>query len=121
MVGPAAKREAVAHLQSVMGLSERRACSIACADRKMMRYRSVVRRIRRCAAGFVLLPMIAAALAIGGCLCFCSERVSYPGSTSVYRLYREERLTVRNAGRAAVLWEHALPSWLPQVQRTLVA
>ncbi|TWH28262.1 hypothetical protein L611_004300000250, partial [Aminobacter sp. J15] len=26
MVGPAAKREAVAHLQAVMGLSERRAC-----------------------------------------------------------------------------------------------
>ena len=28
MVGPAAKREGVAHLQAVMGLSERRACSI---------------------------------------------------------------------------------------------
>ena len=28
MVGPAAKREGVAHLQAVMGLSERRACSM---------------------------------------------------------------------------------------------
>jgi putative transposase len=28
MVGPVAKREGVAHLQAVMGLSERRACSI---------------------------------------------------------------------------------------------
>lgn len=40
MVGPAAKRDAVAHLQSVMELSERRACSIVGADRTMVRYRS---------------------------------------------------------------------------------
>lgn len=40
MVGPVVKREAVAHLQAVMGLSERRACSIVGADRKMVRYRS---------------------------------------------------------------------------------
>jgi hypothetical protein len=40
MVGPAAKREAVAHLQTVMDLSERRACQIVGADRKMVRYRS---------------------------------------------------------------------------------
>ena len=40
MVGPAAQREAVAHLQSVLGLSERRACSIVSADRTMIRYRS---------------------------------------------------------------------------------
>jgi len=36
MVGPAAKREGVAHLQAAMGLSERRACSIVGADRKMV-------------------------------------------------------------------------------------
>ena len=40
MVGPAAKREAVAHLQAELGLSERRACTIVSADRKMIRYRS---------------------------------------------------------------------------------
>jgi hypothetical protein len=40
MVGPAAKRAAVAHLEAKLGLSERRACSIAGADRKMIRYRS---------------------------------------------------------------------------------
>jgi putative transposase len=40
MVGPAAKREAVAHLQAVMGLSERRSCSFVGADRKMVRYQS---------------------------------------------------------------------------------
>ena len=40
MVGPAVKREAVAHLQARMGLSERRACRIVGADRRMIRYRS---------------------------------------------------------------------------------
>jgi hypothetical protein len=34
MVGPAAKREAVAHLRSVLEMSERRACSVIAADRK---------------------------------------------------------------------------------------
>jgi hypothetical protein len=34
------QRDAVAHLQAVMGLSERRACNIVGADRKMIRYRS---------------------------------------------------------------------------------
>src|ERR1700753_160565 len=34
------KREGVAHLRATMGLSERRACSIVSADRKMVRYRS---------------------------------------------------------------------------------
>jgi len=40
MVGPAARREAVAHLRARFGLSERRACRIAGADRKMVRYQS---------------------------------------------------------------------------------
>ncbi len=40
MVGPSVKREAVAHLMAVSGLSERRACSLVDADRKMVRYKS---------------------------------------------------------------------------------
>jgi len=40
MVGAAGKREGVAHLQATLGLSERWACSIDNADRKMIRYRS---------------------------------------------------------------------------------
>jgi transposase InsO family protein len=40
MVRPAAKRASVAHLQAVMGLSERRACRIVEADRTMIRYQS---------------------------------------------------------------------------------
>jgi hypothetical protein len=49
-LGPAAKRAAVAHLQAVMSLSERRACSIVEADRKMIRCRSSRPPARLCAA-----------------------------------------------------------------------
>jgi transposase InsO family protein len=40
MVTPAAKRQAVAHLQATLGMSERRACAVVEADRTSMRYRS---------------------------------------------------------------------------------
>jgi hypothetical protein len=40
MVGPAAKREAVAHLRAALGLSERRACHLVGVERTMIRYRS---------------------------------------------------------------------------------
>ncbi|WP_442869788.1 IS3 family transposase, partial [Bradyrhizobium sp. CCBAU 11361] len=104
MVGPAAKRAAVAHLQAVMSLSERRACSIVGADRKMVRYRSsrppdaaLRGRLRDLATErrrfgyrrlFVLL-----------------RREGEPsGINRIYRLYREEGLTVRKrrARRKAV-------------------
>lgn len=95
MVGPAVKREAVAHLQAVMGLSERRACSIVGADRKMVRYQScrppeteLRGRLRDLANErrrfgyrrlFILL-----------------RREGEPsGINRIYRLYREEGLTVR--------------------------
>ena len=42
MVTPAVKREAVVHLKAHLGLSERRACEIAGADRKMVRYQSAL-------------------------------------------------------------------------------
>ena len=40
MVTPAAKREAVAHLQALLDVSERRACRVIAADRTTVRYRS---------------------------------------------------------------------------------
>ncbi|WP_373461696.1 IS3 family transposase [Sphingomonas sp. SORGH_AS_0879] len=40
LVTPAAKRQAVAHLQATLGMSERRACTVVGADRTSMRYRS---------------------------------------------------------------------------------
>ncbi|WP_376711802.1 IS3 family transposase [Bradyrhizobium altum] len=104
LVGPAAKRAAVAHLKAVMGLSERRACTIVGADRTMIRYSSsrppdaVLRgRLRDLAHErrrfgyrrlFVLL-----------------RREGEPsGINRIYRLYREEGLIVRKrrARRKAV-------------------
>lgn len=40
MVTPAAKREAVAHLQALLDVSERRACRVIAVDRTSIRYRS---------------------------------------------------------------------------------
>jgi transposase InsO family protein len=40
MVTPAAKREAVLHLQALLDVSERRACKVINADRTVIRYRS---------------------------------------------------------------------------------
>ncbi|WP_420874046.1 IS3 family transposase [Novosphingobium olei] len=40
MVTPAAKREAVAHLQALLDVSERRACRVIDADRTVIRYQS---------------------------------------------------------------------------------
>ena len=104
MVGPVAKREAVARLQAVMGLSERRACGIVGADRKMVRYRScrppdteLRGRLRELANArrrfgyrrlFVLLR----------------QQGEPSGRNRIYRLYREEGLSVRKrrARRRAV-------------------
>lgn len=104
MVGPAAKREAVAHLKVTMRLSERRACRIICADRKTIRYRSsrpveveLRAKLRDLANErrrfgyrrlFILL-----------------RRDGEPsGVNRIYRLYREEGLSVRKrkARRRAV-------------------
>ena len=95
MVGPAAKREGVAHLQAALGLSERRACNIVNADRKTIRYRScrppdteLRLRLRELANErkrfgyrrlFVLLR----------------QDGEPSGINRIYRLYREEGLTVR--------------------------
>jgi len=104
MVGPAAKRDAVAHLRGVLEVSERRACSLVAADRKMIRYRSrrppdteLRARLRELANQrrrfgyrrlFILL-----------------RREGEPsGINCIYRLYREEGLAVRKrrARRKAV-------------------
>lgn len=41
MVTPAAKRDAVTHLRSAHGVSERRACAVLQVDRSSMRYKPV--------------------------------------------------------------------------------
>lgn len=104
MVGPVAKREAVTHLKTVMGLSERRACQIISADRKMIRYRSC--RPPEVALRAKLRDLANQRRRFGYRRLFVLlRREGEPsGVNRIYRLYREEGLSVRKrkARRRAV-------------------
>ncbi|RXH12436.1 IS3 family transposase [Bradyrhizobium guangzhouense] len=94
MVGPAAKRAAVAHLQTPMGLSERRACSIVTADRTMVRYRS--RRTPDAELRVRLRELANERRRFGYRLFVLLRREGEPsGINRIHRLYREEGLAVR--------------------------
>jgi hypothetical protein len=80
MVGPAAKREAVAHLRGALEMSERRACSLVAADRTMIRYRSRRPPDSALRPTCASLPISAAASATGGCSSCCGEKASPPAS-----------------------------------------
>ena len=104
MVGPAAKREAVAHLRNVMGMSERRACLLVAADRKMVRYRS--RRPPDVELRTRLRDLANQRRRFGYRRLFIllREQGEPSGINRIYRLYREEGLVVRKrkARRRAV-------------------
>lgn len=104
MVGPAVKREAVVHLQARMGLSERRACAIVGADRKMVRYQS--RRPSDAALRGRLRELANERRRFGyRRLYILLRREGEPsGINRIFRLYQEEGLAVRKrrARRKAV-------------------
>jgi len=95
MVRPAAKREAVTHLQGMFEMSERRACSVIGADRKRVRYRS--RRADDAALRTRLRDLASVRRRFGYRRLFILlRREGEPsGINRVYRLYREEGLAVR--------------------------
>ncbi len=95
MVTPAVKREAVAHLKAHLGLSERRACQIAGADRKMVRYQS--HRAPDTALRCRLRDLANERRRFGYRRLFVLlRREGEPsGINRIYRLYSEEGLTVR--------------------------
>ena len=95
MVGPAAKREAVAHLRSAFEMSERRACAVIAVDRTMIRYRSV--RPDDSALRDRLRGLAQERRRFGYRRLFILlRRDGEPsGVTRIYRLYREEGLMVR--------------------------
>jgi putative transposase len=95
MVGPAAKRDAVAHLRSVLQMSERRACSLVAADRTMVRYRS--RRPPDTELRGRLRDLANQRRRFGYRRLFILlRREGEPsGINRIYRLYREEGLAVR--------------------------
>ncbi|WP_425430962.1 IS3 family transposase [Donghicola tyrosinivorans] len=104
VVAPVAKREAVALLRGQFGFSERRACRIAGADRKMVRY--VAQRAPDTALRGRLRELANERRRFGYRRLFVLlRREGEPsGINRIYRLYREEGLTVRKrkARRKAV-------------------
>jgi hypothetical protein len=95
MVRPAAKREAVAHLREHFQRSERRACSLLAADRKMIRYRS--RRPPETELRERLRDLANERRRFGYRRLFILLRREgeASGINRIYRLYREEGLGVR--------------------------
>ena len=95
MVRPAAKREAVAFLKTTFQMSERRACSVIAADRKMIRYCS--RRPPEPALRARLRDLANERRRFGYRRLFILLRQEgeVSGINRIYRLYREEGLTVR--------------------------
>ncbi|BDV36419.1 hypothetical protein SS37A_39490 (plasmid) [Methylocystis iwaonis] len=104
MVGPAVKRETVAHLRAVMGLSERRACCIVAVDRTTVRY--VAKRQADATLREKLRELANARRRFGYRRLFVLLRQEgeRSGKNRIYRLYRGEGLTVRKrrARRRAV-------------------
>ena len=104
MVGPVAKREAVTHLRNVLQMSERRACTLVAADRKMIRYRS--RRPPDIELRTRLRDLANQRRRFGYRRLFIllREQGEPSGVNRIFRLYQEEGLTVRKrkARRRAV-------------------
>jgi transposase InsO family protein len=95
MVGPAAKREGVAHLRAAMGLSERRACSIVGADRTMARYRSCRPPDTELRAKLRDLANERRRFGYRRLFILLRREGEPSGINRIHRLYREEGLSVR--------------------------
>jgi putative transposase len=95
MVGPAVKREAVAHLRAVMGLSERRACRIVDIDRKTVRYSSKRPADAELRAKLRDLANARRRFGYRRLFVLLRQEGEKSGKNRIYRLYREEGLTVR--------------------------
>ena len=104
MVGPAAKREAVAHLRGVMEMSERRACSVVAADRTMIRYRPRRPPDSELRARLQTLANERRRFGYRRLFILLRREGEPSGINRIYRLYREEGLAVRwrRARRKAV-------------------
>src|SRR4029079_4473396 len=104
MVGPAAKRDAVAHLRSVLKMSERRACTLVAADRKMIPYRSPRPLDSERRSRPRELSSQPRRFGYRRLFILLREQGEPSGINRIYRLYREEGLTVRKrkARRRAV-------------------
>lgn len=95
MVGPAAKREAVAHLREIFAMSERRACRVIAVDRTMVRYHSVQPDDGALRDRLRALAETRRRFGYRRLFILLRREGERSGITRVYRLYREEGLAVR--------------------------
>jgi len=95
MIGPVVKREAVAHLRATLGLSERRACKIVGADRKMVRYQSCRPPEAELRARLRDLANERRRFGYRRLFILLRREGETLGINRIYRIYREEGLTVR--------------------------
>jgi putative transposase len=114
MVTPVVKREAVAHLCHVYGVSQRRACKAIEADRTSMRYRSVRPDDATLRARLRELAAVRRRFGYRRLLLMLRREGTRVNHKKLRRLYREERLQVRRrGGRKRALGTRA-PLALPQ-------
>jgi putative transposase len=95
MVGPAVKRRRRRASSATMGLSERRACSILSADRKMIRYRSCRPPDTELRTQLRDLANERKRFGYRRLFVLLRQEGEPSGINRIYRLYREEGLTVR--------------------------
>ncbi|WP_138141362.1 MULTISPECIES: IS3 family transposase [Brevundimonas] len=95
LVRPAAMRQAVAHLKAAFGVSERRACSIIKADRKSVRYRSCRQPDTALRERLRALAVERRRFGYRRLFVLLRREGEASGKNRIYRLYREEGLTVR--------------------------
>ena len=95
MAGPVARREAVAHLKAVMGVSERRACTLVAADRKMVRYRSLRPPDKELRARLRDLAVERKRFGRRRLFVLLRQGGGPSGLNRIYRLHKEEGLAVR--------------------------
>lgn len=95
MVAPTVQRDAIAHLQAVMSLSERQACSIVGADRKMVRYRSCRPPDTALRTGLRELANERRRFGFRRLFILLRREGEPSGVNRIHRLHREEGLSVR--------------------------
>ena len=98
MVTPAAKREAIAHLRSAFEMSERRACRITGCVRMTIRYRSRRPDDRALRERLKALAHERRRFGYRRLHIFLKREGFAVNHKRLFRLYREERLTVRRRG-----------------------
>lgn len=111
MVTPAVKREAVAHLKTDHGMSERRACRVIGCVRMTIRYRSRRPDDAALRARLRALAQMCRRFGYRRLLIFLRREGFTVNHKRLFRIYREERLMVRkrNGRKRAVGTRSAMP------------